>query len=337
LSALAGNVVEADPLPALLSHLRRSFGLTGVALLRRTDDGWMTEAADGAAPTTPDAADDVHTAGRDLVLALSGGDHHAEDRRVLNAFAANLSAALERRRLHKQAEEAAALADTNELRSALLQAVSHDLRTPLAGIKASVNSLRQPDVTWTTEESGEFLETIEDETDRLTNLVDNLLDMSRIHADAVAPALRSTTLDEVVPAALASLGALARDVVVDVPEDLPPVDADPTLLERVVANLVVNALTHGEGAHPARIEAGCVGGRVLLRVIDRGKGIALQDRERMFRPFQRQGDAAPRLGAGIGLGLAVARGFTRAMSGELTIEDTPGGGTTMVVELETRP
>lgn len=337
LSALASGVVEADPLPVLMSHLRRSFGLSGVALLRRTDGGWRVEAADGMSAETPDAADDVHAVGGELVLALTGGDLAAEDRQVLNAFAANLSAALDRRRLHAQAAEAAALAEANELRSALLQAVSHDLRTPLAGIKASVNSLRQPDVTWTPEETAEFLATVEDETDRLTNLVDNLLDMSRIHADAVAPVLRSTTLEEVVPAALASLGPRARAVVVDVPDTVPPVHADPALLERVVANLVDNAVTHGESTCPVHVEAGVVAGRVLLRVVDRGNGIRAEDRERIFHPFQRLDDTAPRRGAGVGLGLAVARGFTRAMGGDLTVEDTPGGGTTMVVELEGRP
>ncbi|HEX4866049.1 MAG TPA: ATP-binding protein [Acidimicrobiales bacterium] len=334
LAALASGLVEPDPLPALMSHLRRSFGLAGVTLLRRTNGGWVVEAADGTTVDTPGAADDVHAVGSELVLALTGHDLAAEDRRVLNAFAANLSAALDRRRLHAQAATATALAEANELRSALLQAVSHDLRTPLAGIKASVNSLRQPDVSWTPAETAEFLETVEDETDRLTNLVDNLLDMSRIHADAVAPALRPTTLDEVVPAALASLGPRAHGVAVDVPENVPPVDADPALLERVVANLVDNALAHGHSACPVQVEAGAAGGHVLLRVIDRGKGIPVEDREQVFHPFQRLDDTAPRGGAGVGLGLAVARGFARAMGGELTVEDTPGGGTTMVVDLE---
>ncbi len=287
--------------------------------------------------TVPEDADDVHAVGAQLVLALSGGDLAAEDRRMLNAFASNLSAALDRRRLSAQAAQASALVEANELRSALLQAVSHDLRTPLAGIKASVNSLRQPDVQWTESETAEFLATVEDETDRLTNLVDNLLDMSRIQADAVMPALRPTTLDEVVPAALASLGPRAREVVAEISETVPPVEADPALLERIVANLVDNAITHSASTCPIRVEAGIVGTRVLLRVIDRGKGIRPEDRERVFQPFQRLDDAAPRGGAGVGLGLAVARGFTRAMRGELTIDDTPGGGTTMIVELEACP
>jgi two-component system sensor histidine kinase KdpD len=332
LAAVASGVVEADPLPVLLRHLRTAFGLDGAALLRDVDGHWIVETADGRAPRDPDDADDVHTLADGLILALTGPSLAAEDRRVLNAFAANLAAALDRRRLHAQAAEAAALSEANELRSALLQAVSHDLRTPLASIKASASSLRQPSITWTPEETAEFLATIEDEADRLTNLVGNLLDMSRVHANAVAPAPRPTALDEVVPVAIASLGPRARAVVLDVPDDVPPVSADPALLERVVANLVDNAITHG-GDRAVRVEAGSIGDRILLRVIDRGPGIPLADRERVFHPFQRLDDTGQHQGAGVGLGLAVARGFTQAMGGELIVEDTPGGGTTMIVDL----
>jgi two-component system sensor histidine kinase KdpD len=267
------------------------------------------------------------------VLAVRGSDIAAQDLRVLNAFVAQLAATIDRRRVGAQAAQAVALAEANELRSALLQAVSHDLRTPLAGIKASASSLRQPDIEWSDDDRDEFLRTIEDETDRLTALVGNLLDMSRIQAGAVAPAPRAVGLEEVVPAAVAGLGARGHAVEVDVPETLPPVAADPALLERVVANLVENAVAHSPTGTPVRVEAGEVGGRVLIRVVDRGRGIAQADRERIFQPFQRMDDS-PSHGAGVGLGLAVARGFTLAMGGELTVDDTPGGGTTMVVELE---
>lgn len=334
LSALASSVVEVDPLPALMAHLRRAFGLTGAALLRRTEGGWAVEAADGNSVSSPDDGDTVQSAGDELVLVLSGRALDAEDTRVLHAFAANLSAALDRRHLHHQAAHAAALAKADALRSALLQAVSHDLRTPLAGIKASVSSLRQTDVAWNETETAEFLKTIEDETDRLNNLIDNLLDMSRIHAGVVSPLVQSVTVDEVVSAAMASLGPRSQGVVVELDDDLPPVDTDPVLLERVVANLVDNAVTHGSSSCPVHVDAGVAGGRVLLRVIDRGRGVPPDRRDQMFHPFQRLDDTQPRGGAGVGLGLAVARGFTRAMGGELTVEDTPGGGTTMVIDLE---
>jgi two-component system, OmpR family, sensor histidine kinase KdpD len=344
LAGLAGTVAEPDPLPVLVDHLRRAFGLGGVALLGRTDgDSWQVETRAGeAAPATPDEADDVRPLGADLVLAIRGSDLAAEDQRILNAFVAQLAAAIDRRQMSAQAAQATALVEANELRSALLQAVSHDLRTPLAGIKASASSLRQLDIAWSDVDRSEFLRTIEDETDRLTALVGNLLDMSRIQAGAVAARTMSVGLEEVVPAALAGLGERADKVEVDVPESLPPVRADPALLERVVANLVDNALAHSPAGSPVRVEAGEVGSKVLIRVIDRGPGIPVEERERIFQPFQRLGDS-PVQGAaggngghvaGVGLGLAVALGFTRAMGGELEVDDTPGGGTTMTIELE---
>jgi two-component system sensor histidine kinase KdpD len=208
--------------------------------------------------------------------------------------------------------------------------VSHDLRTPLASIKASASSLRQTDIEWSDEDEAEFLQTIEEETDRLTALVSNLLDMSRLQAGVLQPVLRSVNLEEVVPAAIASLGERAFGIVYDVPETLQPVRADAALLERVVANLIENAMRFSPADNPARITAGRVHDRVDLRVIDHGPGIAADSREKVFQPFQRLGD---RGGSGVGLGLAVARGFVRAMEGELLIEDTPEGGTTAIVSL----
>jgi two-component system sensor histidine kinase KdpD len=337
LASLAGQLVDSDPLPLLVIQMRRAFGLDGVALLRRAGDGWVVEASDGSAPLTPEQADETERLDDDLLLAVRGGALAADDRRVLNAFAAHLGAALDRRRLRDEADTAASLAEANALRAALLQAVSHDLRTPLAGIKASVSSLRQRDVTWTAEQQAEFQATIEEETDRLTKLVGDLLDMSRIQADAVRPDLRAVALDEVVPAALHSLGGRANGVHVDLVDTLPPVTADPALLERVVANLVDNAIVHTRPGTTVRVEAGEVAGAVHLRVIDRGAGIDSTQREQAFEPFQRLGDAGRTSGTGVGLGLAVARGFTRALGGELTIDDTPGGGTTMVVTLRPAP
>ncbi|GIU88245.1 MAG: hypothetical protein KatS3mg009_2760 [Acidimicrobiia bacterium] len=266
-----------------------------------------------------------------VVLALRGPRLTAEDRHVLKAFAAHLATARERARLREQAAAARRLGEADELRAALLQAVSHDLRTPIASIKAAVSSLRQPDVTWRDEDVAAFLAAVEDETDRLGALVENLLDMSRLRAGVVEPILRAVHLDEVVPAALASLGERARAVETDVPEELPPVRADAGLLERVVANLVENARRWAPPDEPVRVEAGAVHDSVYLRIVDRGPGIPAGERERVFRPFQRVGDAGHR--GGLGLGLAVARGFVLAMGGALELEDTPGGGTTAVVGL----
>ncbi|MET0902149.1 MAG: ATP-binding protein [Acidimicrobiales bacterium] len=239
------------------------------------------------------------------------------------------ASARERQATEAAAAEALLRARADDLRVALLRAVSHDLRTPLASIKASVTSLLQRDVDWTEEATQEFLRTIDEESDRLDDLVGNLLDLSRLQSGALQFQNRPVGYEEVVPAALASLSGPTDGVEIHLDETLPRVQADPALLERVVANLAANAVAASHPSGAVRIEAGAIGDRVDLRIVDRGRGIPLEDRERIFEPFQRRGDG----GGGVGLGLAVAKGFVDAMGGELTLEDTPGGGITMVVGL----
>jgi two-component system sensor histidine kinase KdpD len=335
LARLAARLAaEDDPLPGLVENLRATFGLDSVAVLRRTDgdEGWSREAAAGAdPPSDPEQGTDLVELGRETVLVLRGSPMPAESVRVLQAFGAQLTVAIRGRALAREAAEAASLAEVDALRTAILAAVSHDLRTPLASIKASVSSLRDPEVAWTQRDTAEFLETIESETDRLTNLVENLLDMSRLQTGALHLVLRTVGLDEVVPRALSSLGDSGRDVVVDVPEELARVEVDPGLLERAVANIAANARTWSAD-RPVRIQGSQSGGRVELRIVDRGPGVPREERARIFQPFQRLGD---RTGTdGVGLGLAVARGFVEAMGGELRVEDTPGGGLTMVIGLQ---
>jgi two-component system sensor histidine kinase KdpD len=292
----------------------------------------VVEAASGApVPLEPSEAAEAVEVADGVVLALTGRVLNAEDRRVLNAFTAQLRAAVERRRLHTEADRAGALVQANELRAALLQAVSHDLRTPLAAIKASVSSLRQDDVDWSRDEVADFLVTIEEETDRLTTLVGNLLDMSRLQAGVIRPTLRAVGIDEVLPSALAGLADRGESIDIDIPETLPAVRADAALLERVLANLIDNAVKWSPPDRAVRVAAGCVDDRVELRVVDHGPGIPPAERARVFSPFQRLGDS-PGI-AGVGLGLAVARGFVTAMDGELSYDDTPGGGATAVVSL----
>lgn len=223
------------------------------------------------------------------------------------------------------AAEAAALDRANELRTALLSAVSHDLRTPLASIKASVSSLRAHDVTWSAEATSEFLAAIEDDTDRLNQLVGNLLDMSRLQTGALELTRHAVALDEVVANALRSVGPHASAVDVDVPEDLPLALVDPGLLERAVANIVVNALHWAPAGSPVQLSGRMNVPDLELRVVDHGPGVPREARDRIFQPFQRLDD---RGGTGVGLGLAIASGFVEAMGGELLIEDTPGGGST---------
>ena len=242
---------------------------------------------------------------------------------MLAAFAAQIGVALESRTLARAAASAGQLQQANELRTALLAAVSHDLRTPLAAMKAAATSLQQTDVHLKEDDRDEFVQTIVDETDRLNVLVGNLLDMSRIHSGALDPVTEPIGLDEVVPAAVRSLGHHHTRVEISVPESLPRVDTDPGLLERNVANLLANAIQWSPPGTMVRVVAGDVPGGVDLRVVDRGPGIAPADRDSVFEPFQRTGDHHST--DGIGLGLAVARGFADAIDAWLSIDDTPGG------------
>ncbi len=288
-------------------------------------------ASAGTTPLTSPADASLTLPLTDLdVLALQGPGLSAEDRDILAAFAAQLAAALETDRLHAEAAEADSLARANQLRSALLAAVSHDLRTPLASIKAASSSLLSDQLRFGPDETAILLHMIDDEADRLSALVENLLDMSRLETGSMEVLSRISDVEDLIGAALTSLGPRAKGVVVSVDRGVPLIETDPALVERVLANLVDNALLHGAGA-PVRVEAGTVAGRVDVRVIDHGPGIRPADRDLVFRPFQRLGDTENR--SGVGLGLAVSRGFVEAVGGELDLEDTPGGGCTMVVRL----
>jgi two-component system sensor histidine kinase KdpD len=330
LARLAGALLrEDDPLSELVDQLRATFGLQAVSVLHRGGDGsWHADAATGEpAPSRPEDATDTVALDHDSVLAITGPELSADDLRVLHAFTDQMAVALRSRKLRAEAAAAEALAQANNLRTALLRAVSHDLRTPLASIKASATTLLAEDLNLPPESTQQLLKTINEEADRLNALIDNLLDMSRLQAGTFEPMLQDVGLEEVVARALASLPDGGRRVVVEVPEDL-RIRTDAALLERAIANVIDNALAWTAEDEPVRVEAAAVAGRIDVRVIDRGPGIPRDQRENIFRPFQRLGDKGG--GAGVGLGLAVARGFVEALGGELAVEDTPGGGTTMV-------
>jgi two-component system sensor histidine kinase KdpD len=275
----------------------------------------------------------------DVHLALRGRPLPAEARGVLETAAGQALLALRHQRMRRDAADAKRRAETTELRTALLSAVGHDLRTPLTSIKAAAGSLRAPDLRLSQEDSAELLATIEESADRLSGLVGNLLDSSRLATGAVRPMLRAVTYDEVVARALSGVDGRAA-VAVDVAESLPPVLADPGLLERVVANVVDNALRHGRPERPVApgepaiaVRASAYSDRVELRVVDHGRGLpkgtAGTASGTEFAPFQRLGDTS----SGIGLGMSVAKGFVDAMGGTIRTEDTPGGGLTVVISL----
>jgi two-component system sensor histidine kinase KdpD len=325
LLGLAQTVLGGSDTPAaVLDHLVETLG--GCAELQEQVSGnWVRiaasgNAADGAARTR---------VGLRANLALEvTGQFGTMTPGLLAGFAAQAAAALDRERLRTQAAQAEALAEGNRMRTALLAAVSHDLRTPLASIKASVSSLRQSDVRWTPADQEALLATIEQNADRLDGLIGNLLDMSRVHTRSLQPFLRPTTIDEVAPFALRGLDDSAH-LRLMVPDGLPLVLADPGLLERVLANLFSNALNHSPPSQPPALRAYRLGDTVVLEVVDHGPGVPDQLKRRIFEPFQRFDGGK----AGVGLGLAVAKGFTEAMGGSITAADTPGGGLTVRLTL----
>ncbi|RRR98299.1 sensor histidine kinase [Glycomyces terrestris] len=343
LATLAGNVLRGgNRLDDLLEQLRETFGLASVTLLERAQPGagpderrdpkaWRVVAHAGAACGSPGAAENDLPIDDDLAMALRGHTLEAADRRIAQAFAMHAAAALERERLERQAATVQRLTDADKLRTALLAAVSHDLRTPLASARVAVSSLKSTGELFSAAEREELLDSAEQSLARLTGLVDNLLDMSRLQAGVLGADPVPIALDEAVPWALDEIGDAAADVSLDVRPDLPEVLADPGLLQRILVNVIANALRYSPGGEPPRVTAGIHGGAVELRVVDRGPGVPDEDRETMFRPFQRLGDRDNT--TGVGLGLALSRGLAEAMGGSLTAEATPGGGLTMVLAL----
>ncbi len=366
-----GVLAEEDTLQGFLRHVQVQFDVEAVALFGPPEPSSGPAGSDDDAPRTPptaaperkalavrarpraadtpavpaSATDPWTPAGAAVLepvdggfsLALYGRQLSARERGLLTAFAGQLRSMLQRQELLASTRTNRRLVEGNVMRTAILRSVSHDLRTPLAGIKLAVSSLRRSDVSFSQEDEDELLETIEDYSDRLDALVNNLLDMSRITGDAVNPHVRPLTWIDVVGPALANV---AEDRVrVTIPPNLPAIEADPGLLERVLANIVENAVKYAPDT-PIEVTASIGGtGKALingfpaseLRVIDHGHGVSRDDVAAMFRPFQRLDDAPS--GAGVGLGLAVAKGFTEVMGGVLDAEQTPGGGLTLVIRL----
>ncbi len=334
LARSAATLVGAhDPLPELLEQLRATFGLEAAALLERQEHGWWPtvlvgsrELLDPSDGTTVDLEEDGS-----IRLVVSTEALGPDQLEVLRAFGDQLSVALRGRQLRADAANAEVLSEANALRTALLQAVSHDLRTPLASIKASASGLLQTDVEFSAEDRTALLVNIDQAADRLDGMVRDLLDMSRLQAGVIGRATGKVALEEVVASALGTAPTSVDRVNVSVSESLPLVHADAGLLSRALANLISNAVAWSPDEAMVRIDAGLVGNFVDLRIIDRGPGIPVAERDRMFVPFQRLGDRSN--DAGVGLGLAIARGFIDAIGARLEAEDTPGGGLTMSIRL----
>jgi two-component system sensor histidine kinase KdpD len=342
LALFAGSVLRGADLATLLERVREAYSQRAVCLVRDVNGRPQPVASVGKDPcATVDSANTAVKVGdEDFWMLLSGRALTGRDRRVLSVVATQAAGLLKQSELAAEAGKVQSLAEADELRRLLLSALGHDLRTPLTAAKAAVSSLRAEDVWFSPEDTAELLATVEESIDQLTALVANLLDSSRLAAGVVRPELSEVYLEEVVQRALVGIGkrttvvgrgSLDR-VKVEVGGTIAMADAG--LLERVLANVIDNAL-HYAPKSMVRVNAGQVAGRVLINVVDEGPGVAKGAAEQMFEPFQRLGDTDN--STGLGLGLSVAKGFVEAMGGTIAATDTPGGGLTILVDLEAPP
>ncbi|MBF6063959.1 sensor histidine kinase KdpD [Nocardia terpenica] len=349
LATLASSVLRGeDTAAAVLERLWHTYALQSVTLLERLPGmpvtparqhearRWQVAASAGERPcASPDEGDAAIPIGDDLVLAVRGRVLESSDRKILEAFAAQTVAALRRERLAETAEEVRPLQEADRLRTALLNAVGHDLRTPLAAAIAAVDGLQGEDLRPTEEQRRDLLDVAATSLRKLERLVENLLDLSRLRAGVLGIAARPIDVAAMVEGTVANLGPAAAAVQVRIGTDLPDAVVDPVLLDRALDNVIRNALRYTPGESGVLVTASAFGESIQLRVIDHGPGVPAPQWEQIFQPFQRLDDRDNH--TGIGLGLALARGLVEAMGGSLTPDDTPGGGLTMIVTLPAVP
>ncbi|WP_413600628.1 ATP-binding protein [Curtobacterium sp. Curtsp57] len=325
LIGIAGSVLRGDDaLQALVERTREAFGYTGL----RVRQGDVVPATSGTFGDAPDATTSLPSG---AVLEFAGAPDDPTQRRLLRVVEQQIDAALEHRELTRTAVDAERIAAADRVRSAILAAVGHDVRRPIAAASASVQTLRASDIRLSDADREALLATADESLRQLAVLLGDLLDVSRVQAGVLAVTPVALPLETVVAPALDELELGPDDVDLDLPGDLPPVLADPVLLQRVVVNLLANAVRHSPAGTTVRVAASAFGGSVELRVADHGPGIPEAQRDDVFQPFQRLGDTDN--DTGLGLGLALARGFTEGMGGTIEADDTPGGGLTMVVRL----
>ena len=329
LATIAGGVLSGeDAIEALVDRLREAFGMTSVIL---SVNGAAVHTATDASRARDDDVESRFPLGDHAVLYLRGADLAPSDRRILGAFLSQLEGAVQRRELAAEAETMRPVAEADRLRTALLAAVGHDLRRPLAAATAAVSALRSHDVALSPDDEEELLSAAHESLEALADLVTKLLDASRLQAGVLGVTLEPVSVDEVVGGALEELHLSPGQIELELDPAVPSVSADPVLLQRALVNLLANAVRFSPAGSVPAIASSAFEGRVQVRVIDVGPGIPPERRDTVFVPFQRLGDTDNTVG--VGLGLSLSKGFVEAMGGTLEAEDTPGGGLTMVVEL----
>ncbi|MBD8054456.1 sensor histidine kinase KdpD [Rhodococcus ruber] len=328
IQTIAGSVLRGDnAIQALVDRIREAFQLPGVRLMRGEDV---------LARSGEPLPDNHHASIRitdDTTLELHGPDLAASEQRLLAVVTAQLAATLEHEHLTETARQIEPIAASDRVRGALLSALSHDLRRPLAAASAAVGGLKAAGHDLASAQKRELLDTAEESLGALATLVTDLLDVSRLQAGVLTIAEIPTDPAETIAPALDELHLGPTDVTLALNHGDAVAHADPVLLQRVLVNLLTNAHRYSPAGTPIHVSTSTFADRLEIRIIDRGPGIPPEKLDDIFLPFQRLGDTDNT--TGLGLGLALSRGFIEAMHGTLTPEDTPGGGLTMVISLPT--
>jgi two-component system sensor histidine kinase KdpD len=355
---------ENDPgeaLPAVAERLRAELAAGGVSIAVADDGDHLAERARAGKMTTTDGRAVAGRAAADekpdtiVTVPLRAGDRTVgalriarppvaqtlarEEERLLAAAAAQIGLVLDRARLRAEATQAEVLRRSDDLKTALLNSVSHDLRTPLASIKAAADSLLEADVEWSQPEWRSFATTIESQVTRLNRIVSNLLDVSRIEAGTLRPRKELYPLPVLVGDVIGRLGAAAdrARVAVHLPDDLPAVPLDYVEIDQVLTNLIDNALKHTPAGTPIAVRAEVDGHAVRVTVTDEGPGIPPAARPRVFDKFYRGDPGGGARPPGTGLGLTVARGLVEAHGGRIWVESEPHQGTSFHFTLPLEP
>ncbi len=337
LSSLAENIIRGhNSIDEILNNSKSTFGLKELVVARNDSSGvapYMEVIYGTISTISQEIADSKIVLNAEYSLLANPAITDPELRNLVTTFGSQVLILLERQVLEENERELSEIRQADQMRVALLNAVSHDLRGPLASSKAAISSLLNGGISWTQEEQRELLNSANLSLDQLNHLIENLLDMSRLEAGAIFLNWRNVGVEDVVSGAIKSLKSQTDLIEISIDSELPPIKGDPILLERIIGNLLENALRFNPKGRPVTIAAFHVEERIEIRVIDHGPGISKREKANLFTPFQRLGDRDN--STGVGLGLAIVKGFTELMNGSISMEETYKGGLTMVVSFPT--
>lgn len=333
LSSLAKDIIRGHgSIEEILSGSKNTFGLNEFAVVRKnsTTPGGSPEVIYGSITAiTKEISDSQIILNSEYSLLADPAIINTELRNLVTTFGSQILILLERQIFEENEKALSGIRQADQMRVALLNAVSHDLRGPLASSKVAISSLLNNEITWSIDDRKELLESADHSLNQLNHLIENLLDMSRLESDSIFLNWRNVGIEDIVSGAIKSLKSPANSIEISIDSDLPPIMGDPILLERVIGNLLENALRFSPKTRPVTIAAFKVEDRIEVRIIDHGPGISVKDQSKVFIPFQRLGDRDNT--TGVGLGLAIVKGFTELMNGRISMEETYLGGLTMVL------